>query len=400
MELTNNSTIETVIDFANVKFGMELTKDQVSEQLRNLSFSETLKLINSIKADDNDAFSSIIDLSAVSEGWSELPSINREKYQERDGLEGPIMTRMGKVVYYDPKEGSYYDPDTDIYLSYEDWKELDLPNAPFRNEAISNEAIDRLKDLAGIKKEVQIDEAIFLAPWVIPALATAVRIGIPALKLLLRGGSKAAPKVLKTGKNLGTSIVKKSTVSGVVVGASGMYVYDKVTDLIDWIKDKYTIDLDDDALEIFAQVVIKYGIPIGAIAAIFYGGKQLKDYMASQEQEQDGEAIPETQLDEYGTISTAQPSRATIRAGKEQNDVANRRSNNINQDMNRDSKVPSRTVAGGNKQPTGTGASRAGSADPDDIERAQNSDTAGAAANQSNVNSQEIERLKQLAMGR
>ena len=47
MDLINNSTIDTVIDFANVKFGMELTKDQVSEQLRNLSFSETLKLINS-----------------------------------------------------------------------------------------------------------------------------------------------------------------------------------------------------------------------------------------------------------------------------------------------------------------------------------------------------------------
>jgi hypothetical protein len=125
MDVINNSTIDTVIDFANVKFGMELTKDQVSEQLRNLSFSETLKLINSIKADDNDAFSSIIDLSAVSEGWSELPSINREKYQERDGLEGPFPTKSGKVVYYDPKEGKYYDPDTDIYLSYDEWKSLD-----------------------------------------------------------------------------------------------------------------------------------------------------------------------------------------------------------------------------------------------------------------------------------
>jgi len=125
MDVINNSTIDTVIDFANVKFGMELTKDQVSEQLRNLSFSETLKLINSIKSDDNDAFSSIIDLSAVSEGWSELPSMNREKYIARDGLEGPIMTKSGKVVYYDPKEGSYYDPDTDIFLSYDEWKALD-----------------------------------------------------------------------------------------------------------------------------------------------------------------------------------------------------------------------------------------------------------------------------------
>jgi len=53
-----------------------------------------------------------------------LPSLDREKYEPRDGLEGPIMTKSGKVVYYDPIEGSYYDPDTDIYLSYEEWKEL------------------------------------------------------------------------------------------------------------------------------------------------------------------------------------------------------------------------------------------------------------------------------------
>ncbi len=125
MELVNNSTIETVIDFANVKFGMELTKDQVAEQLRHLSFSQTLKLINSIKADDNDAFSEIIDLSAVSEGWAILPPIDKEKYQARDGLEGPFQTKSGKVVYYDPKEGSYYDPDTDMYMSYDEWKELD-----------------------------------------------------------------------------------------------------------------------------------------------------------------------------------------------------------------------------------------------------------------------------------
>ncbi len=35
------------------------------------------------------------------------------------------MTRSGKVVYYDNKEGKYYDPDTDMYLSYDDYKMLD-----------------------------------------------------------------------------------------------------------------------------------------------------------------------------------------------------------------------------------------------------------------------------------
>ncbi|MDA9992229.1 hypothetical protein N9E03_00935 [bacterium] len=229
MDVINNSTIDTVIDFANVKFGMELTKDQVSEQLRNLSFSETLKLINSIKADDNDAFSSIIDLSAVSEGWSELPSINREKYQERDGLEGPFPTKSGKVVYYDPKEGKYYDPDTDIYLSYEEWKSL--------------------------------DEA-------------------------------------------------------------------------------------------------------------------------------------------YGTQSTAQPSRATIRA--QGSGVEQRRYNITAQDQNRDATAIPRTVAGAPPQgtvATGQGASRVGSADPDDIHRSEIEGQANANAQAGAQRDAEIERLKQLAMG-
>ena len=378
MDVINNSTIDTVIDFANVKFGMELTKDQVSEQLRNLSFSQTLKLINSMKADDNDAFSEIIDLSAVSEGWSVLPSIDREKYQERDGLEGPIQTKIGKTLYYDPKEGKYYDPDSDMYIDYDTFKMYDSKENSYWN----------------VDNEDKINEAFVLAPWILPALATAVRVGAPALKLLLKGGKKAAPTV----KNTTTNMIQKSTASGVIVGAVGKTVYDKVGDAIDGIKKIFGIDMDEDALNIFAQIVVKYGIPIAAIGAVLYGGKQLKDYMASQEQ--DGEAIPETQLDEYGTINTSRPSRSTIRAGTEKMDVANRRANNINQDMNRDSNVPNRTVAGGNKQPTGQGAVRAGSADPDDIERANNANVSAQNQQQANINAQEIERLKQLALGR
>ena len=63
--------------------------------------------------------------SAMGEGYKELPPINRDRYQERPGLEGPFSTLSGKVVYYDPKEGAYYDPDTDMYLSYDEFKELD-----------------------------------------------------------------------------------------------------------------------------------------------------------------------------------------------------------------------------------------------------------------------------------
>ena len=125
MDILNNSIVDTVIEYANVKFGVELEKDAVASNLKELSYSQTLSLVDAIKDEDNEKFTDFVDLSAVNEGWSILPDIDREKYQERDGLEGPIMTKSGKVVYYDPKEGNYYDPDKDMYITYNEWKALD-----------------------------------------------------------------------------------------------------------------------------------------------------------------------------------------------------------------------------------------------------------------------------------
>jgi len=74
---------------------------------------------------------------SVKEGYYELPPFDREKYQKRDGLEGPIPTRSGKVVYYDEKEGMYYDPDTDMYISYDDFRMLDKPSMHMVGKATS-----------------------------------------------------------------------------------------------------------------------------------------------------------------------------------------------------------------------------------------------------------------------
>jgi hypothetical protein len=43
----------------------------------------------------------------------------REKYGARKGLEGPFNF-SGRVLYYDPKEGAYYDPTCDWYVSDEE----------------------------------------------------------------------------------------------------------------------------------------------------------------------------------------------------------------------------------------------------------------------------------------
>lgn len=41
---------------------------------------------------------------------------NRE-FGPRQGLEGPFHYPNGRVLYYDIREGSYYDPLTDFYVS-------------------------------------------------------------------------------------------------------------------------------------------------------------------------------------------------------------------------------------------------------------------------------------------
>jgi hypothetical protein len=48
----------------------------------------------------------------------------RTKYGPRKGLEGPFNF-SGRVLYYDNKEGQYYDPRTDFYIEQE---EMDMIN--------------------------------------------------------------------------------------------------------------------------------------------------------------------------------------------------------------------------------------------------------------------------------
>lgn len=48
---------------------------------------------------------------------------NRE-YGPRKGLEGPFEYPNGRVLYYDVKEGAYWDPKTDFYLERDEVDQL------------------------------------------------------------------------------------------------------------------------------------------------------------------------------------------------------------------------------------------------------------------------------------
>ena len=81
-------------------------------------------------------------LKSTLEGYKVMPPMD-SKYVARSGLEGPFTTLSGKVVYYDPKEGKYYDPDTDIYLSYDEFQQYDNDYSGIGDE----EADDFVKDI-------------------------------------------------------------------------------------------------------------------------------------------------------------------------------------------------------------------------------------------------------------
>jgi hypothetical protein len=45
----------------------------------------------------------------------------RAQYEQRPGLEGPFFYDGNRVLYYDAHEGRYLNPQTDHYLTYDEY---------------------------------------------------------------------------------------------------------------------------------------------------------------------------------------------------------------------------------------------------------------------------------------
>lgn len=53
-------------------------------------------------------------------GYQVLSKDVMRGYEPRRGLEGPFIFAGGRILYYDPKEGQYYDPSCDWFVSNEE----------------------------------------------------------------------------------------------------------------------------------------------------------------------------------------------------------------------------------------------------------------------------------------
>ena len=564
MEVTNNSTSESVIDYANVKFGMELEKDQILEQLKELSFSQTLKLLDSIKKEDNDAFSEIIDLSAFSEavvneeeltegkkdaimwvyntvkkafskGAAKAPDVIKKLDDAGAGkvtgwslggitvlsvadialditswvgdlLSGETIKEIAALVWkhklpaaaviaalYGGKKLIDYVGDT---ISGEEETGNTTINNYYNEPVMAGEDTARLKKLAGIKEapadvyssetpdgdelqdatmhglmdkiedyyhaktgddmlDVQIgDDDVYIGNVHFSIYKNGedlsydlgdeleredISIGRGPYQHKLSGDDLERSKTMTPDQIKVLAGIKEEKV---VEGPDyHLQAQRETMNLNDWqivelvaslyekldkqggaeepftVNDFDKIDSNNESRE--SSALKEYDKITGPGGEKFMSrtprsyslwgerGKDLQELVDSY-----WDSLPDNMQDElrkfydgddnlnelgYGSSSTANPSRATI--NKQNSNVANRRYNITVQDQNRDSKVVNKAVAGSNIQPTGQGAARTGMENPDDMERANNAYQSDANAEQASINAQEIERLKQLAMG-
>ena len=132
MKILNNSIVDTVIEYANVKFGVELEKDTVSAQLKERSFGELMQLTSAIKDEDNDQFSDLIDLSIDEAQLDELNLLAPERlyirmpdktykkvdYRNTTSLHGPTSDGATSVKIDDVDDEVIKKLDLDSRLDY------------------------------------------------------------------------------------------------------------------------------------------------------------------------------------------------------------------------------------------------------------------------------------------
>ena len=75
MDVKGNSIIDTVIEYANVKFGVELNVEEVGKQLKDMSYRDTLNLVDAIKSENDEMFTNNIDMSPTNESAADDDSL-------------------------------------------------------------------------------------------------------------------------------------------------------------------------------------------------------------------------------------------------------------------------------------------------------------------------------------
>lgn len=89
MDIQGDSIVDSIIEYANVKFGVELSVENVSKQLKKLSLGKTLDIVDAIKYEDNDLFLDYVDITEE-QSYNEDQSV--EEAYGTIGTQGPVSS--------------------------------------------------------------------------------------------------------------------------------------------------------------------------------------------------------------------------------------------------------------------------------------------------------------------
>ena len=242
-----------------------------------------------------------------------VPGIDREKYTERPGLEGPLHTKTGKVVYYDKQEGKYYDPDTDFYISHDDYQAMNeqgmtegLPGEFIGGTAggvggavvgaavggpmgalVGGAAGGTAGQIAGreLTDEQQLNE-------IAPLLALGARLfmaAAPKIAQVFGKVGQAGARGVGQAAKAGAGIAAKNA-GQIGIGAGAYEIGSSVADIVKDITTKVGAAVDEKTIFDLATLAFKYAIPAGIVLAILYGGKKAIDSLFADPKTQQGVA--------------------------------------------------------------------------------------------------------------
>jgi len=71
------------------------------------------------------------------QGTHSVRSIDPDEYPKIRGMEGPFQFKKGHVLYYDPREGKYYDKNADRYLGNDEATQLTMSTEYFDGQPLA-----------------------------------------------------------------------------------------------------------------------------------------------------------------------------------------------------------------------------------------------------------------------
>ena len=195
-----------------------------------------------------------------------VPGIDREKYTERPGLEGPFHTKTGKVVYYDKQEGKYYDPDTDFYISHDDYQAMN-------EQGVAEGSEQQLNEIAPL---LALGARLFMA-------------SAPKIAQVFGKVGQAGARGVGQAAKAGAGIAAKNA-GQIGIGAGAYEIGSSVADIVKDITTKVGAAVDEKTIFDLATLAFKYAIPAGIVLAILYGGKKAIDSLFADPKTQQGVA--------------------------------------------------------------------------------------------------------------